>query len=69
MADNEERSVGGYLFYTDRDAKIAEAELQKIEYLEARIDYSRPESILMVYEKTIHERILKEEYAEIGEEE
>lgn len=59
MADNEERSVGGYLFYTDRDAKIAEAELQKIEYLEARIDYSRPESILMVYEKTIHERIFR----------
>ena len=59
MADNEERSVGGYLFYTDRDAKIAEAELQKIEYLEARIDYSRPESILLVYEKTIQERIFR----------
>lgn len=59
MADNRERSVGGYLFYTEKDAKIAEAELQKIEYLEARIDYSRPESILMVYEKTIHERIFR----------
>lgn len=59
MADNRERSVGGYLFYTEKDAKIAEAELQKIEYLEARIDYSRPESILKVYEKTIHERIFR----------
>ena len=51
MADNRERSVGGYLFYTEKDAKIAEAELQKIEYLEARI--------LKVYEKTIHERIFR----------
>lgn len=59
MADNRELSVGGYQFFTEDDARIAAAELKKIEYLESRIDYSRPESILMVYEKTIHERIFK----------
>lgn len=57
MADNHDLSVGGFLFFTENDARIAEAELKKIEYLESRIDYSRPESILLVYEKTIHERI------------
>ncbi len=59
MAENQERSVGGYLFFTEKDAQLARAEEKKIEYLEARIDYSRPESILHVYEKAIHERIFK----------
>ncbi len=59
MADNRNLSVGGYRFYTEKDAQLAAEELKKIEYLEARIDYSRPDSILTVYEKTIHERIFK----------
>lgn len=59
MAEDRNFSVGGYRFYTEKDAQLAATELKKIEYLEARIDYSRPDSILMVYEKTIHERIFK----------
>lgn len=59
MADDSKLSVGGYQFYTEKDAQIAAAERKKIEYLEARIDYSRPDSILLVYEKTIHERLFK----------
>lgn len=59
MADDRNLSVGGYRFYTEKDAQLAATELRKIEYLEARIDYSRPDSILMVYEKTIHERIFR----------
>ena len=52
-------SVGGYLFYTEKDAQIAREEQQKIEYLEARIDYSEPEKIRYIYEKTIRERLFK----------
>ena len=52
-------SVGGYRFYTEKDAQLARAEEKKIEYLEAGIDYSSPESIRFVYEKTIHERLFK----------
>ena len=59
MADNRNLSVGGYRFYTEKDAQLAAEELKKIEYLEARIDYSRPDGILTVLEKTIHERIFK----------
>ena len=36
MADNEKLSVGGFLFYTERDAQLAAVELKKMEYLEAR---------------------------------
>lgn len=57
--ENESLSVGGYLFYTEADARLARAEEQKIEYLEARIDYTSPESIRYVYEKAIHERVFK----------
>ncbi len=51
--------TGGFAFLTDNDKKLAEAELRKIEYLEARIDYTRPESILRVYDKAIDEQIFK----------
>lgn len=52
-------SVDGYLFLTEKDAQLARAEEQRIAYLEERIDYSSPESIRYIYEKTIHERLFK----------
>ena len=59
MSHENNLSVGGYVFYTEKDAKLAEAEQQKIEYLEARIDYSKPASVLVVYQKLIQERVFK----------
>lgn len=50
---------GGFDFYTARDVKLAEAEQRKIDYLEERIDYTRPGSILYVYDKAIHEQIFR----------
>lgn len=49
----------GYSFYTERDAALAESERRKVEYLEARLDYHQPESILRIYKKAIEERVFK----------
>ncbi len=49
----------GYSFYTERDAALAENERRKVEYLEARLDYNQPESILRIYKKAIEERVFK----------
>lgn len=57
--DEKKQTVGGYLFYTERDAQLARAEEQKIQYLETHIDYHSPESIKYIYEKTIHDRLFK----------
>lgn len=54
-----DKVAGGFSFYTDKDAEMAELERKKIEYLEARIDYSQPEKILQLYDKAIHDRIFK----------
>lgn len=51
--------TGGFDFYTENDSRLAKAEQRKIEYLEARIDYARPESILHVYNKSIQEQLFK----------
>ena len=51
--------TGGFSFCSERDEKLARAEQRKIEYLEARIDYTRPESILHVYDKSIQEQLFK----------
>lgn len=52
-------AVGGYLFFTEKDAQLARAEEKKIAYLEERIDYGSAESIRYIYEKTIEERLFK----------
>lgn len=57
--DEKTRLVGGYLFFTEKDAKLARAEEHKIKYLEAHIDYNSPESIKYIYEKAIHDRLFK----------
>lgn len=49
-------TVGGYHFKTQEDAGLAKLEQQKIEYIEKRLNYDRPESVLAVYEKAIENR-------------
>lgn len=52
-------SVGGFLFYTEKDAQLARAEEQRIAYLEERINYDSPDSIRYIYDKTIEERLFR----------
>lgn len=52
-------SAEGFSFNTEADAALAESEQRKVEYLEARLDYQRPESILRVYNKVIEDRVFK----------
>ncbi|MBR1855091.1 MAG: hypothetical protein IJ794_18460 [Lachnospiraceae bacterium] len=52
-------SVEGYSFFTEKDAALAENEKRRVEYLEARLDYAHPDSILKIYNKAIGERIFK----------
>lgn len=59
MESVEERTAGGFLFFTKRDAELAAQEQRKIEYLQARMHYSNPEGILRVYEKAVAEKIFK----------
>jgi len=49
-------TVGGYHFKTKEDAELARLEQQKIDYIEKRLNYDRPESVLAVYEKAIENR-------------
>ena len=60
MANSEEkRLMSGFLFRTEKDAKLAEVERKKIAYLESKLDYSKPEDILYIYNKTVEEKIFR----------
>lgn len=59
MQGQQKLSVDGFVFFTEKDAGLAAAERKKIEYLEARVDYTRPESILSVYKSSIEKRIFR----------
>ena len=55
--EKEERQVGGYLFGSDKDVELAKAELGKIAYLEERMHYDNPKSVLSAYNKLIDGRV------------
>lgn len=57
MAEN--RIVEGFLYYTDNDAVLAAQEQKKVEYLEQRMDYRHPETVLKLYNRALQERIFK----------
>lgn len=49
----------GYLFVNAADAVLAEKERKQIEYLEKKLDYQKPEQILVILQKLIEERTFK----------
>lgn len=51
--------VEGYSFLNEEDAKRAAGERKRISYIEERLDYSKPESVLAIYRKAIKERVFK----------
>lgn len=54
-----EYTAEGFSFASAQDAKEAENERAKIEYLETHMDYDNPDSILKVYKKAIDDRVFK----------
>lgn len=55
--EKEERQVGGYLFGSDKDVELAKAEQAKIAYLEERMHYDNPKSVLVAYNKLVEGRV------------
>ena len=49
----------GYFFLSEEDAKRAVGEEKKIQYIEERIDYNKPETVLTIYNKVVKENIFK----------
>lgn len=52
-----ERIVDGYRFSSDEDAKMAQEELQRINYISGKLNQDDPKSILLVYNKSIQSGI------------
>ena len=48
--------VSGFAFYSEKDARLAEQERQKIAYLDKRIDRTNLESVLVIYKKALDDR-------------
>lgn len=59
MENQNELMVDGFLFGSRQDAELARQELEKITFLEKRLDYQNPQSVLMLYNKAIDNRIFK----------
>ncbi len=56
MGEEQSLTVRGYTFRTTEDAKLAEREAQKIDYIEKRLNYNRTENVLAVYKKALEEK-------------
>lgn len=57
--NQDSRVVRGYGFVGEDDAELARQEEKKIAYLEKHMDYSMPDMVLQIYQKSIDERIFK----------
>ena len=55
----EEWKVGGFLFGSEAYAKLARTEQEKIVYMEKRMQYDHPESVLTIYNRAIENRIFR----------
>ena len=53
------RNAEGFFFLNAEDAGMASKEKKQIEYLEAHLDYRRPEQVLTLYERMLREKIFK----------
>ena len=57
--NQDTRIVAGYCFLGEDDANLARQEERKIAYMEKHMDYSVPEKVLVIYTRSIDERIFK----------
>lgn len=49
--------VGGYRFATIADAETARMEIKKVESLEQRLDYRKPQNVLLVYNRAVENQV------------
>ncbi len=59
MERKAEWEVGGFQFGTEKDAELARNEQDKIAYMEKRMRYDHPETVLSVYNKAVENRIFQ----------
>lgn len=59
QVQNEKAVAEGYAFLNEDDAKKALSESRRILQLEEKLDYAKPENILLIYRKAIQERVFK----------
>jgi len=56
---NENYKVGGFVFSTSTDAKLAEEELETIEYLNSNMNYANITKVMQLYDKAIDTRMFQ----------
>lgn len=54
-----ELTVGGFLFGTKEDAKLARQEEEKIAYIEKRMDYKNAENVEAIFRKALENRVFQ----------
>lgn len=59
QGQQDTRIVSGYCFAGEDDANLARQEERKIQYMDKHMDYSVPEKVLILYKRSIEERIFK----------
>lgn len=55
--EKSRRTIGGFTFTSESDARMAKEEMKKKDYIEKRLNLEDPESVLTIYCKLIENRI------------
>lgn len=57
MADKDSINIDGFVFSDPNAVEIAKKEQSAVEYLKAQVDFKRPEAVLSVYQKLVHQKV------------
>lgn len=56
---DKELKVGGYLFGTAADAKLAMEEIEKVEYLDSNMNYANVGKVLQLYDRALDTKMFR----------
>ncbi len=58
MSDNSNLTVSGFTFANEKDAEMAREEEKKIYYIRTKLNMDNPQSVLVIYNKMVKNRVL-----------
>lgn len=59
MSENNNLTVSGFTFANEKDAELAREEEKKIYFIRTKLNMNNPESVLVIYNKMIKNRVLR----------
>lgn len=59
MKNKQEYKINGFIFKTEREARLAQKEVEGIHYVKSKLDLKNPDAVLELYRKVIEKELFQ----------